>query len=189
MDFLSGVGARATRATDLTLLLSKVLFGLGTVFSIPSALAVEHCESAFAGSKLQHRVYYAHPLSIYDRPLEGRDLQRLTAMGYQVLNPNDPSVEAEFQKTNDFGVFLALVDRSDAVAVRAFADGKLGAGVAKEALRALQMGKPVFEILGYSKNSRTFIPLSSENVSSRALSIEETRAYLDRLGVIPPIKY
>ncbi|MBI3565737.1 MAG: HEAT repeat domain-containing protein [Elusimicrobia bacterium] len=132
-------------------------------------------------------VYYAHPLSIYDMPEEAADIAALRAAGYRVNDPNDPAVEGRFQASKDFSVFTDLAQGSDAVAVRSFPDGKLGAGVAKEALSALERGKPVFELRDGDPPSLR--PLDAAEIRSRALTIEETRAALKRYGVVPRIKY
>lgn len=131
-------------------------------------------------------VYYAHPLSLYDKPEEAADVEALKKAGYRVDNPNDPAVEARFQATKDFAVFTALAASADAVAVRAFPDGKLGAGVAKEALAGLERGKRVFELRG---GAEPFHPLTADEVRSRALTVEQTRDALKRYGVVKRIKY
>lgn len=174
------------RTSPLFTILSALF--LSTLISF-EASANDQCSSLFKDSFWGKKVYYAHPLSLYDKPLEALDIQRLEDFGFSVLNPNDPAIEAKFQATQDFGIFTELSRSSDFVAVRAFADGKLGAGVVKEALEALAAGKSVIEILGFSRWAKGFKSLSAEEIKRRGLTIDETIRYLDRDGVVEKIRY
>lgn len=149
------------------------------------------CAASFRESLTGKSVYYAHPLSLYDKPEELVDIAQLNRLGLRVLNPNDEKVEADFQRTKDFNIFLELAGSSDLVAVRAFPDGKLGAGVAKEALRALEAGKPVIEIFGSDDLGRygKIEYLTPQDVMDRELDIPQTILYLDKYGVVEKIKY
>jgi len=177
--FFTSFAASFCFTFSLPLVAQKIQFG-----------GYNECASAFRESLVGKRVYYAHPLSLYDKPEELVDIAQLNLLGLRVLNPNDDKVEADFQRTQDFSIFLELAGSSDVVAVRAFPDGKLGAGVAKEALRAFEAGKPVIEIFGsddprYGKINY----LTPEDIVSRELSIPQTIVYLDRYGVVEKIKY
>lgn len=136
-----------------------------------------------------HRTYYAHPLSSYNKGTEQRDIALLKSLEMTVVNPNSYKVEKLFRKTGDFSIFTCLAASCDSVAVRAFRDGKLGAGVAKEALVAMDAHKMVFEIRKDLKGRITLFTLSRPEIEARALTIAETIAYLDKYGVTPRIKY
>jgi hypothetical protein len=46
-------------------------------------------------------VYYAHCLHLYGTPQERRDVLTLEALGFKVVNPNDPGVDAECNAIRD----------------------------------------------------------------------------------------
>jgi hypothetical protein len=163
----------------------KILF----FFSILSTNLFSICPLSLLGLKQNAKVYYAHPLNYYDKSMERRDVKLLSSQGLQVINPNDDAIEKQFQLTKDFSLFTKLASASDAVAVRAFADKKLGAGVAKEALDAIAAGKIAFEIRKGSDRKLNFFLLTVEEIKARELTIAETIEYLDYYGVVPRIKY
>lgn len=41
------------------------------------------------------RVYYAHCIALYGTPQEARDLLLLEMLGFEVVNPNDPDIDAQ----------------------------------------------------------------------------------------------
>src|SRR5690606_7215826 len=47
------------------------------------------------------RCYYAHCMAIYGTPAEQRDVATLLALGFQVINPNTPEIEARVQHMKD----------------------------------------------------------------------------------------
>jgi hypothetical protein len=136
------------------------------------------------------RVYYAHCMAIYDTPQERRDLQTLALLGFEVVNPNSPEINArcdalraEVRKWNDDAlpdaspeyfrdagsevmqtIFKPLVEFCDAVIFRALPDGSIPAGVAQE----LRWGiGPVLELPGSLR---------------RTLSVADTKQYLHEVG-------
>ncbi len=118
--------------------------------------------------KAKLKVYYAHPLSLYDTTLEKSDIDTLTALGFKVINPNDPSIERKFQKSQNFGIFLDLVRSSDAIAFRSFAGGEISSGVVSEIRIASELNLPVIEL--------------PTMISERALTQEQTIKLLDDSG-------
>ena len=113
------------------------------------------------------KIYYARPLTMYGTKQEARDLELLKALGFEVNDPNKSELQERY-KTEGMEVFLQLARESDAVAFRAFQDGKIGAGVCGEVDEEIRMGKPVFELPTLTQNRR--------------LSVEATREYLTYLG-------
>lgn len=113
------------------------------------------------------RIYYAHPLSLYDTPQEQRDVKLLhEGLGFEVVNPNKPEHQ-EGYKQYGMEYFVRLVKTCDALAFRAFPDGKIGAGIAGE-IEALGPNKTVIEL--------------PHAISCRTLTIDQTREYLKELG-------
>jgi hypothetical protein len=121
------------------------------------------------------KVYYGHCQAIYGSPQDKRDVETLTRLGFEVVNPSSPEhVEmADKMKATGKGervmdYFVSLVTGCDAVAFRALPDGAIPAGVAKEIERALGAGKPVIEL--------------PSCVLRRTLTVEQTREYLREIG-------
>jgi hypothetical protein len=113
-------------------------------------------------------VYYAHPVSTYNTPQEKRDLETLEAMGLRVVNPNTPEIAEKYQ-TLGMPMFEEMVKGSDVLAFKAFADGSIGAGVAKE----IEWAR--------SGNGRPIIELPT-CIQSRTLTVEESREFLRDSG-------
>lgn len=95
-------------------------------------------------------MYYAHPMSWYGTPEEYRDMMAISTAGHKPFNPNrselDRAVKAE-KAAGRGGMepFMKIIkDETDAIAVRPFKDGRLGAGVAKELFEAIIWSKPVY---------------------------------------------
>jgi len=120
------------------------------------------------------KIYYAHPINLYGTPQEKRDIQLLDAMGFDVINPNNPSYQAEYLKRkedghpNPFRFFKELAVDVGNAAFRAFPDGTIGAGVYGEIMAVKQAGGLVIEL--------------PSMLECRVLSVEQTRAYLCELG-------
>lgn len=119
-------------------------------------------------------VYYAHPMSWYDTPDEEADLVILRGLFGKVVNPNIPALSEAVRDLRASGQghrvmepFIDTVRLCDAVAVRPFKDGKIGAGVAQEALTAKVFGLGLFMLPCIGRG---------EFKLSRVLTIEETRA-------------
>jgi hypothetical protein len=122
--------------------------------------------SSFASAKM--RVYYAHPLTIYGTNQEARDIETLNKLGLDVVNPNDPAISKEYEKSHDFNIFLNLVKSCDLVAFRAFADGSISSGVAGEIAAGKSKGLAVIEL-----------PTA---IQKRTLSRDQTLEYLQNSG-------
>lgn len=120
------------------------------------------------------KLYYAHSVGIYNSEQEKRDIIQLLAMGFEVYNPNNEEVQEDFAvwriaNENRLMVYFdQLLDECDGVAFRAHPDGKIGSGIWYEINYARKQGKPIIELPNL--------------VSTRALSVEDTREYLKILG-------
>lgn len=123
------------------------------------------------------RCYYAHCLALYDTPQERRDVELLTALGFEVDNPNQPTIQKrcdEWKRRGRdgnqllTGIFKPRVRRAGVVAFRALPDGSIPAGVAKELEFARAAGVPVIEL--------------PSAVRRRTLSLDATREYLKEVG-------
>lgn len=110
-------------------------------------------------------IYYAHPLSLYNTLQEARDVVLLRSLGFHVINPNAPEHQEGYKKKG-MSYFFNLANSCDALAFRAFPDGKIGAGIVGE-MKAME-AKPIIEL--------------PHSISCRALTIEQTREYLKELG-------
>ncbi len=113
------------------------------------------------------RAYYAHPMTIYDRPQERRDLETIKALGYEPVNPNASASQAGYDREG-MEYFVKLVQGCDVLVFRAFPDGKIPAGVLKEIETAGLASMIVIELPAYPW--------------ARALSVEDTRARLREGG-------
>lgn len=120
------------------------------------------------------KIYYVHSLHLYNTPQEKRDIELLTQLGFEVLNPNTPEYQAEVERRIAEGkgeymmYFDELIGLCDGLAYRSHVDGKIPSGVGMEIKFAAVQQKPVFEL-------PTLTP-------SRFLSVEETREYLKYNG-------
>jgi hypothetical protein len=112
-------------------------------------------------------IYYAHPLSIYDTAQEQRDLALLKFLGHTVLNPNSPEADAGY-KAKGMAYFEEATVTCEAIFFRAFPDGRLPAGVAKEISYFQKRGLPILEL--------------PTGISRRTLSVEATREFLSEDG-------
>lgn len=131
------------------------------------------------------KVYYAHPMSWYGTKAETEDLEVLSAQFDEVLNPNQPSFDRQVKELYRQGQghrvmepFMKAVRSCDALAFRPFYGGKIGAGVAREALEALLWDKPVYRFGRGMMGISVLYPvmIGDFDLASNVLSIEETRA-------------
>lgn len=113
------------------------------------------------------KAYFARPISNYDTNQDVRDIQLLTALGFEVINPNKQTLEEAYKKQG-MDVFYEAMKDADVIAFRSFPDLKISAGVVGEISKAVEQGKLVIEL-----------PTITE---SRKLSVDETRQYLHYLG-------
>lgn len=109
------------------------------------------------------KVYYAHPITLYGTPAETRDIATLEALGFEVVNPNTPELDAAY-KERGMEVFTPVVESCDALAFRSFPDGSIPAGVAQEIKVIHALNRPVIEL--------------PHMIGNRILSLENTRCYL-----------
>lgn len=130
--------------------------------------------------------YYAHCMSLYNTPQEQRDVETLRGLGLEVVNPNDPEIEARARSMKDgyaespsgqysdgsayvmYELFKPLAQKHDVLAFRSLPDGTIPAGVAKEIQWAIEAGKTIIEL--------------PSGLSRRTLSLEATREYLREVG-------
>lgn len=119
------------------------------------------------------RIYFAHPTSMYDTPVERELQQRFQAThpGAEVENPNQPK-HSEGYAAGGMDYFVSLCDQQDGTFFAPFANGKLGAGVAKEVHSFLEREAPVYE---YDRKSGNFRQVESISQFS-IMSVDETRA-------------
>lgn len=118
-----------------------------------------------------HKCYYAHPLSLYGSPQETADVAMLEGLGFEVINPNS---EYHSQQYSIHGMqyFCDVVNACDMLAFRAFPDGSIPAGIAKEVSAARMGKKPVIEL--------------PNGIIRRCLSVEESVEYLEQSGQRAP---
>lgn len=113
------------------------------------------------------KVYYAHPIGLYDKNQESYDIGLLNELGFAVENPNQKKHQKGCQKCG-MEYFADLVQKCDALAFRAFPDGSIGAGIMKEIQVAKKTYKPVIEL-----------PCG---LTRRGLTVEQTREVLWQSG-------
>lgn len=113
--------------------------------------------------------YYARPISVDGTKQEERDRALIYAMGFVPSpSPEEKIIILEKYKTEGMEAFKPAVQSSNALFFRAFPDGSIGAGVAKEIAWAQAAGIPVVEI--------------PRQIERRTLSVDDTRAMLAELG-------
>ncbi len=116
------------------------------------------------------KIYYAHPITLYNTPQEERDLAFLNFLWpeAEIYNPNS---KHDTKKYKEFGMqwFLDRVGDCDLVVFRSFPGGKIGAGVWSE----IEYGETICEIPVME------IPIIME---SRRLTVDDTREYLNHGG-------
>ena len=124
------------------------------------------------------KYYFAHPVSIYNTKKESVliDMIRNTSFlsNPLVVNPNSEYHE-QFYKKEGMDYFLKLVDECDAVVIYPFEDGTIGAGIVKEALRAVDSGKRVYQIDPVTFSMEEIFKLKN------CLTVEDTRTKLKEL--------
>lgn len=143
-------------------------------------------------------VYYAHCVAIYSTPQEDRDVALLEDLGFSVINPNSPIINAKCRDIrerwargewgspdsnippcllgykDDGEAIMELIFKPlaksnvDLVAFRALPDGRIPAGVAQEIKWAQEVGTPILEL--------------PSRLQSRVISVDETREYLREIG-------
>ncbi len=113
------------------------------------------------------KIYYAHPVNIYNTPQEARDIKTLEALGFQVVNPNCAEC-AEGYKAKGMEFFKQFAAECRAIAFRALASGEIPAGVVSEVGWFKDLHKPAIEMpTGFLR---------------RSLDKERTREFLSEVG-------
>lgn len=113
--------------------------------------------------------YYARPISVDGTKQEERDRALICSLGWVPSpSPEEKAEILERYKAEGMEAFRPAVLKSNVLVFRAFPDGSIGAGVAKEIAWAEAAGIPVIEI--------------PRQIGRRTLSVENTRAMLAELG-------
>jgi hypothetical protein len=91
-------------------------------------------------------VYYAHPMTDYNKPKEKRVVSSLKKMGYRVDNPNTQKHQNGY-RLKGMKHFTDASSRANAVVFTRFPNRKIGAGVGAELDTALRKGKRAYEMI------------------------------------------
>lgn len=122
--------------------------------------------------------YFAHPTTMYDTGAERQLMARFQRShpGVGVENPNKPEHSEGYAK-GGMDYFVQLCNSQDGVFYAPFADGTVGAGVAKEVQSFADRGAPVLE---YDPRTGDFVELSPEARlgASQVRDVDSTRARL-----------
>lgn len=113
------------------------------------------------------KAYYAHPMSTYDCDIELEDIRAIQDAGFDVLNPNQKEHDQGARKEG-MDYFRMVVLSCDVLFFRAFPDGSIGSGVAKEIGWAKEKFMPIFEL--------------PRMIEKRSLSIKDTVMMLNECG-------
>lgn len=121
-------------------------------------------------------VYYAHPLTEYDTQREELVVAGLELCWDQVVNPNTPEHSAGYA-AHGMAHFDRVCADCDACVFSSFSDGKVGAGVYREAQQFLETGRPVFEahVVGLGEQRQAVLLPTGGIDPRRVLTIEQTR--------------
>jgi hypothetical protein len=128
-----------------------------------------HPAYEFKEETMEKKAYYARPISIDNTPQAERDIALICELGF-MPHPaaDDKKVALDAYKVSGMVAFRPYVQRCAALFFRAFPDGSIGAGVAKEIAWAEEMNIPVVEI--------------PRQIARRTLSVDDTKAMLAELG-------
>lgn len=136
--------------------------------------------------KEKTKVYFAHPISMYNTPEEVYLINGLTKMGAEVINPNDPKLEEEYNRrkkedpSTAMNVFFEQIEECSKLCAFPTENGKYTAGVQKEILHALKCGIPV-TMMGRNvkfENIITDLDYFQQMYAEKCMSVEETCEYL-----------
>ena len=110
------------------------------------------------------KIYYAHPVNIYDTIQEKEDLDFLKLLfpNDEIINPNTIEHDKAYKEQGMPYFFAIIVEEINVIAFRALPTGKISAGVMGEIRVGLSNGVSIIE-LPYFKD--------------RGLSVNETRNY------------
>ena len=140
----------------------------GFIFLIASLAtsSVLYGADSLCSTGLRKVAYYAHPLSTYNTAQEARDIEIIKALGVDVLNPNGPEHNEGYLREGMPSFVNLIRARCHLLCFRAFPDGSIPAGIAKE-IEAMDFG-PVIEL--------------PSAINRRTLSVQATRAFLREGG-------
>jgi hypothetical protein len=118
------------------------------------------------------KLYFAHPINVYDTELERALLECLAQRfpGYEIINPNAPEHAAGYQAKGMAYFLEDILPKCDECVLLAFRDGMIGKGVYAEAEQLHAICCPVWEILPDGLTFKTWAPNPA-----RRLSVEDTR--------------
>ena len=124
------------------------------------------------------KLYYAHPMAIYNTPQETRDVRTLQNLGFEVINPNEQKHRDEVERIKKslaadkkdavMFYFSTVVLKCNCLAFRALPGGFVHAGVAYDIEVANRNGLEIIELPSFS--------------CRKILTVEETVAYLQEVG-------
>ena len=120
------------------------------------------------------RLYFAHPVSDYNRPREQKALEaiRMAFPECEIVNPNSDHHSMEYKRVG-FRYFEDLAKSCQIVAAMPFPNGEWGMGVWKEAMTMAEVPEGV--VLSLDSNGN-FTALRPQSI--RPLSIDETRRHV-----------
>lgn len=122
------------------------------------------------------KCYYAHTMTSYGSTIETQDIELLTSLGFEVINPNQEKYQKGYEeyvkkygKEDGMGYFANIIsNKCNMVAFRSLPNGKILSGVAYEIAYAKSLKYPIIEL-----------PCS---LSYRVMDYPETKQYLTELG-------
>ena len=118
---------------------------------------------------MNKRAYYARPISIDGTPQAERDMALICELGFIPYPVGEDKAKALSQYLAvGMEAFRPYVECCSALVFRAFPDGSIGAGVAKEIEWAQLTGLPIIEI--------------PRQIARRTLTADQTRDMLAELG-------
>ena len=122
--------------------------------------------------------YFAHPITMYKTPVESAINKEFEARypGVHVENPDQPQ-HTEGYKQQGMDYFVQLCNKQDGVFFSSFADGTIGAGVAKEVVSFLDRKA---DVVYFDPKSHEFVPLTQPADLEKfpVLSADDTRAHI-----------
>lgn len=119
--------------------------------------------------------YFAHPITMYDTPVEKSIAASFQARFPEchVENPNQPQHSEGYQK-GGMDYFVDLCNQQDGVFFSSFADGTIGAGVAKEVQSFVERQAPVYY---FDARRQEFVP-THDLAQFPVLNVDDTRAHI-----------
>lgn len=105
------------------------------------------------------RLYFAHPVNVYNTPLEQAMLTLIAHCfpGYEIVNPNTPEYQRAYEKVKATSggthgahkgmvVFYEILEGLSECVSMPFLDGRMGLGVAGETQKTVKSGKTAWLI-------------------------------------------